>query len=241
MLSVRRPLPVPIKYLAYYFVYAQSAAIEFQGIDCLLQWGCASRAVALIAFPQFLQKGPNVSIDSFFFQLLIPALGAYFGARREEHLEPRVGEHHRPHVPALGHQARRLAKRPLAREQRLAHPRQDGHFRGTHTADFTSNIICNITIIKKNISIAKAYIQGGSQGGELGLALEFDASLGRRQRDQAIQGAAVEVVKTERLGDALGDRALARSRGAIDRDDWYRCCRICGHTVQPEICARAWK
>ena len=50
----------------------------------------------------------------------------------------------------------------------------------------------------------------------------------RPQRHRAIHGAGIDVGEAEPRGDALGDGALARAGGAVDRDDdpsWLGICQ----------------
>src|SRR5476649_2567594 len=150
---------MPFKHLAYHFPYAFARAIELPGVGGLLQGCGAPHAVALVAFTQFLQKGANISIDSFFFQLLMPPLRTLFGARCQEHLEERVREHHRAHVAAVCNEARRGAKCSLALEQRCSNRGQRSYPGGAFAAVLAADRVCNTLAEKKYFSLLKGGVE----------------------------------------------------------------------------------
>src|SRR5476649_972115 len=188
---------MPFKHLAHNFVYAETGAVKLPGVGGLAQGCCAPCAIALVAFTQFLQKGMDVSIDSFFFQLLMPALCTRLGARREEYLEHRVRKYHRPHVAAVCDQSRGFAKRPLAREQRGADQRQSSHPRGPFAAVLAPDGIGNTLAKKKNFSAFETYIEATRAPGERRLIVEAGCLFDRRQRHQPVQGTAIQIVMAQ--------------------------------------------
>src|SRR5918911_869806 len=96
--------------------------------------------VALVALPQIAGKGAKISIDSFFYQLLIAPFGPGFRGRCQEDLEFGVREHHGAHVAPVGDQAGRPAEGALALEQRLAQPRQLRHLGGAVADHFAPHL-----------------------------------------------------------------------------------------------------
>ena len=51
------------------------------------------------------------------------------------------------------------------------------------------------------------------------LVVQVDAAVERGERDGAIHGARIELVKAQLAGDLLGDGGLAGTGGAVDGDD----------------------
>ena len=72
--------------------------------------------------------------------------------------------------------------------------------------------------------------------GQRALVIGCDPRSQRFEPDDTVQRAAVEITKAERLRDAMRDRALARSRRAIDSDDGN--VRIGAHEFR--VCPVIW-
>ena len=111
--------------------------LDFGGRQTLLSYG--------VDIDYFLQKGRHSSMHSFIHQLFITTLGALFSVRRQENLERRIGENHRAHVAAVGHQARRPAKSALAGEQGSPNPRKSGDSRSSRAYGLGPQEIGDIT------------------------------------------------------------------------------------------------
>src|SRR5688572_19831311 len=109
----------------------------------------SDRAISVARIPllQITGKGAQISIDSFFYQLLIAALGPYFRGGCQENLQRRIRENHGSHVAAVGDQAGRLAEGPLPLQEHLAHLRHARHFGGPVADVLAADVVCNIMII----------------------------------------------------------------------------------------------
>src|SRR5437868_4804852 len=152
-------------------------------------------------------KDAQISMYSFVYQLLISALGPHLRARCQEDFELRVRENDGPHVAPVGDQAGRLAKGPLPLEQRPAHARQLRDLGGAHAAVLGADFFANILFFQGYMVASET---DGDGGGELGQAPFFKHLFAEREQgDHPVKGAAFQIVKAERRGDAARDRALA--------------------------------
>src|SRR5437868_1695844 len=122
--------PAPADDALHHFVDRKCRGIEHLRIRRRNQRRNRPLGVALVSVPKIPGKGAKISIDSFFYQLLIAPFGPYFRARCQEHLQVRVGEHDGSHIAAVGDESRRPAEGPLALEKRLAERRQLGDLGG---------------------------------------------------------------------------------------------------------------
>jgi hypothetical protein len=138
------PFPVPAEDQADGFIDRPFRGIQQQRVRGRRQWRHCPGRIARVALLQVAGKGVQISIHSFVYQLLIPALGPYGGARGQEHFEAGIREYDGAHVPALRHQSRGFAEGSLALQERSPDPRPlgDGGRAGSHP--FVAQFVCNI-------------------------------------------------------------------------------------------------
>ena len=65
------------------------------------------------------------------------------------------------------------------------------------------------------------------------LGLERDGAIAGSQRDESVQGATVQQMPAESLGEQAGDRALAGTAWTIDGHNRYRIGRGISHSGRP--------
>jgi len=206
------------------FVDAPIRGIDLHRVMRCYQWGGSPGRVARIALREVTEKGGEGSTDSFVDQLLIPAPGALFDARGQEHLEGCVGEHDGAHVPPFSDKSGRFPERSLSCEQRLAHGGKPCHLGGAVAARLLAHRIRNVLPGQEYFRSAEFGGETLREFGDANLVVGSDSLLKARERHQAIQRAAFKAVKTQRLCDPLRDGSLARSRRAVDCDHRYEGC-----------------
>ena len=217
-----RPLllaPVPLHYFCNNVLRTQVRGIDVHRIRRGDQRRDTPRRVALVALCQVTEKGAQGSMDSFVDQLLMPSAGAFLETRGQEHLERRVGEYDASHVAPFGNEARRLPEGALAGKERSPHFWKLGHFGSAVAAVLVANCVRYVLSREDDPIAAKLGRETCGERGKASLIAGRYAVLQAGQRDQAVQRAALKVMKAERLRDALRDRALARGGRAVDCDD----------------------
>ena len=131
------------------------------------------------------------------------------GAGGQEYLEAGLGENHSAHIPPVRHQPRGHGERPLARQERLTHGRPRGHPGGSLPRRPRSGSRRHIPSVERNALAAvggdgRSHVHRRAQRCVSPLIVRGDA-LGRaRQRDQAVERAAVEEVPAQRAARAAG-------------------------------------
>jgi hypothetical protein len=116
------------QYLLYRLLDVQRRGVQKICAWRLLQWRYVALSISLVTDTYIQQKGRDISIDSFFHQLLISSLGACLGAGGQKDFQLGVREHHRAHVASIGHQSRRAAECMLLGKQCSAHLRHGSYF-----------------------------------------------------------------------------------------------------------------
>jgi hypothetical protein len=87
---------------------------------------------------------------------------------------------------------------------------------------FGANGVGHPPVLEENFIPLEAGRQLRGERRDGGLVPGLDAFAPRFERHQPVEGAAVEVVKAERPGDLLRNRALARRGRTVDGDDRHR-------------------
>ena len=115
-------------------------------------------AITLVALLDLPGKAREINTFSFFFQLLISALGTHLRARCQEDLEDGVGEHHGRHVAAVGDEPRRPPESALAGEQRLAHGGNPGDFRGAAPAHLAAYLVAYVLVLEQHLPVLEHHV-----------------------------------------------------------------------------------
>ena len=177
--------------------------------------------VARVAIPDIAQKTLNININSFFRQLPVTPGRPLLGGGGHEDLHRRVRQTRpcpcraprRPGRAAAGTPAGGRGA-PCARPGWTATREAAAETASSRTASVTSAPVQPEPVRRRRRNRSdRASAASASASSAIGCRLE------RLQRDQPVQRAAIQVVPAERIGDALGDRALARRRRPVDRDD----------------------
>ncbi|ABA50251.1 hypothetical protein BURPS1710b_2994 [Burkholderia pseudomallei 1710b] len=214
--------PVPREHLFDRLLDRQGRCVEGLGVRRRLERRGRAVAVARVALPQILEQVIYISRKTFLHQLLMPARGARLDARRQEYLQHRVREDHRPHVAAVRDEPGRLAKRALPRDERRAHARMDRDRRGPVADRLRADLVGHVDAVELRAALAERDVQAVDQAGERVGVVRLDLIADARERREPVQRAAVEQVKAEMRGDERRDGALAGRRRAVDRNNWGR-------------------
>src|SRR2546422_994895 len=207
------PPAVPIHNLGRRLLGAHRRRVERPRSGALLEGRHAACHIACVALAQILQKGGQCSSDSFFFQLFIPTFRTGLRARGEEYFELGIGEHDRAHVAPLGDQPRGLAKGPLPVQKSPAHPGQGRYPRGGERVFLGADGVGHALGLEEDLLPLEASREPDRDRGELRFVAGIDSLPRGAERHQPVQGAAVEVVKAERLGDPLRAPTCGPSAG----------------------------
>src|SRR5690606_10830758 len=193
--------------------------------------------VALIARTDLFEKTREVNSLALFLQLKIATTCALFHAGRQENLQRRVGKHHRAHVAAIGDQARRGPEGALAIQQRGAHRRQRGHFRSPGAGLFGTDGAGHVLAIQQGdllltrLAGHEFHVQPARQLDQGGLVGQVDAALAGTVGQQTVDGAGIQKVPAQAVGQQAGQGALARTARPIEGDHG------CAH-LQPSFATR---
>ncbi len=140
-------------------------------------------------------------------------------ARGDEHLERRVGQHHRADVAAFHHSPAVFPDpRPLPVDEHRAHRGMRRHLRDRARHLGPADRARHVATGELHATVFEHH-GGGTRhrGHRLGVG-EIDPRVHRRQRDRAVHRAGVERRQPERIGDPARHRRLAGARGPVDRD-----------------------
>src|ERR1700733_831433 len=139
--------------------------------------------------------------------------GTHFGVGHDEDFDVGVRANHGADVPAVQYRPWRVSgKLPLKIQQHLAHFRV-GRDHGSGCADlvrFQRRIVEGL-----GVQPPRRFDRGG-------LIREVSPLADQRVRDSAVDRAGIEVTVAIMRGQALGERALARGRGSVDRNNHER-------------------
>src|SRR5690606_40551282 len=154
------------------------------------------------------------------FQLLVPAFRTLFRTGRQEELELGRREDHGAHVAPVGDQPRRPPKAELALEKRGAQLRNDGHARGLLAAGLEPDLRSDLLAIEQNgARPGEGDLHGKGEARQIGRGVQGDPRrLGPAGHD-AVQGAAVQHMPAQAVGQAVGDSTLAGAARPVDGDD----------------------
>src|ERR1700722_14786689 len=97
-----------------HLIDGHTRCIQHGGVGACDKRRSGARGIAPVTLRYLQRKGGKVSSNPLFFQLLMASAGPFGGACVEINLDPRLGEYHRPHVAAIGHQTGGHRKAPLA-------------------------------------------------------------------------------------------------------------------------------
>ncbi len=200
---------------------------ERGGVDHQSPPGCDERrhrppAIACVTRLDLGNEGGETNIHSFVFQLFISTRSALLRARGQEYLHRRVGEHHAPHVAAIGHQARWAGRCTLPVEQNLAHRRVGRDARGRAAGRLGADQRRDVCAVEQHPCVAELQPKPRSQAGERLGRIQIDPPALRGEPERSVEGTAVQAVPSQSLRQQLRDRPRAGARGAVDGNDRYR-------------------
>src|SRR5437868_6200785 len=211
--------PAPADDALHHFVDRKCRGIEHLRIRRRNQRRNRPLGVALVSVPQIPGKGAQISIDSFFYQLLIAPFGPDFRTGCQEHLQVRLREDDGAHIAAVRDQSWGSAEGPLALKQRLA---QGRHLRelGSAVSDWlAADLFGHRLVVEHDFAVLEHHIHFFCEPQERPL---IDGALPEgEQRHEPVERTALEVMEAQALRDAARDRPFARGRGTVDRD--HRC------------------
>src|SRR5690606_2912354 len=143
--------------------------------------------------------------------------------------------------------ARRGAEGALAVQQRGAHRRQRGHFRGAGAGLFGADGAGHVLAIQmgdlllSRLAGNELHIQTSGQLHQRGLVGQIDARLAGAMGQQAIDGAGIQQVPAQAMGQQPGQGALARAARAVESNHGSRHDQASLATRMPTCSARARK
>ncbi|MNF61008.1 hypothetical protein D3C84_426370 [compost metagenome] len=153
-------------------------------------------------------------------QLLITALGALFRASVEENLHLGIRENHGAHVTAIGNETRGLAEGTLTAQQRFADAWEGGDLAGGVTRLFGTDGARDVFSFQHHLDLfavdLELHIQIGGQGHQRRFGIEFHIVMQGGQSQHPVDGAGIEQVPTQLLGQQLTQGAFTRTTRAID-------------------------
>src|SRR5476651_1120517 len=180
------------------------AGIERPGIGCGFKRCCRPFAVATVPLRHLGKNARFYSVDPAFPQLLIPPLRAGFRARGDEEFHRGVGADDRADVAAVEHRPRPSGREFLLEFQQVG-PNLEicRHFRA---------------VLARVVAPQLGIIEVG--GLELGRDLLGGTACPEGgPTDRPVEQAGIEMGQAEMRRQPLGEGALARRRGTVDRDD----------------------
>ena len=152
------------------------------------------------------------------------ATGALARVSGQEDLDLRVGEYDGSDVATLSHDIAVLGGAALMDEHGCTHARVGrdlGHvsvdLRGADGSRSVLAVDGQASVFAGAVGKADLDLLGESVDGRL--VVQVDAAVERGERDGAIHGARIELVKAQLTGNLLGDGGLAGTGGAVDGDD----------------------
>ena len=145
---------------------------------------------------------------------------ADFGAGREEELDFRVGENDSAHIASFGDESGLTAKIPLPGQQGLAHFGQGRdaacQFINLRGADCGTYVLAIQPYLPARVELHRQFRRERRNPGAV---VRIDAASMGGKREYAIQGAAVEQMKSQLRGHPPGDGPLAGGRRSVESDD----------------------
>jgi hypothetical protein len=169
--------------------------------------------------PQVLQKGGEISIETFFNQLLIAPLRARLALAVRKTLTVASGNTtepiSRPSVTRPG--AWRKAR--CAPAKACAQCRQRGDFRGGASGLLGADGIAHRLTIRKYLAPSKRRSSPLRQSRQASLVVQGHAGCLGGIGGDPVDGAAVQIMETQRLRHQCRHRALAGGGRAVDGDD----------------------
>src|SRR3954447_1298111 len=138
----------PLEYPGNYFFYRKPRGINNLCVNAPLQGCHATPTISRIALADVLQKGRQISIEPFFYQLFIATVSAFFSGSRKKDLQRGVREHYGRHIAPFRHQPRGPAKGLLPLLKSLANQNNGRNFRGRSGNSFSADSIRYVVFIQ---------------------------------------------------------------------------------------------
>ena len=141
-----------------------------------------------------------------------------FGRSGQVNLEPGARENHRAHVSSVRHQARQLPEAVLQIDQSSPHLRQGRHFGGVDAGLFGADQRAHVFTVQPHFAAVKTQLQVGQQGDDAGFKLGggCQALPDGGQTGNAVNGARIQKVVAQALGQFLRQSAFAGGGGAVN-------------------------
>src|SRR4051812_27782720 len=143
----------PLEYPGNHFFYRKPRGINNLCVNALLQRCHATPTISRVALADVLQKGGQISIEPFFYQLFIATISALFSRSRQKHLQHGVREHDGRHIAPLCHQTRGSAKGLLPLLKSLANHGNGCNFRGCGGNRFSADSIGYVLFVQQNAMV----------------------------------------------------------------------------------------
>jgi hypothetical protein len=220
--GTRRPAPE-----RDHVVDAEPGGVDADGVVGRPQRRHRATGIAGVAGENLAQQTVDCDGNPFVFQLLIAPFGTLLGARGQEHLVRGIGEDDGPHVAAVGHQPRGLAECALAVLEGGPDLGDGGDRRRRRAGGLGAQFVGGIMAVDQHPQVARLALAEADRGVE-GAAhqgagiVQVQVGPARGDADRPVQGAGIQVMPAQALGDDAADRALAGAGGAIDGEHGRR-------------------